>query len=123
MVLGWMRRRATRSVRQLVGEGSIVAIDDRANGFGVTSAGVVQIRGNGCLAASRDELVFVMWVPKRELRIPRARITGIERTRWHLGKTVGRELLLVRFTNERGEEDAAAWLVRDLPLWEATLGV
>lgn len=122
-MFGWLRRRAAGAVRQLVGDGAIVAIDERANGFGVESAGALQVRGNGCLALTDDELVFVMWLPKRVLRIPRERITAVERTRWHLGKTMGRDLLRVRFTNERGEPDSAAWLVRDLPLWEATLGV
>ncbi|HYH27368.1 MAG TPA: hypothetical protein VEA19_01170 [Actinomycetota bacterium] len=108
-------------VRAGLGVASILAIDERANGFGVESRGAFQIRGNGCLALTADELVFVLWLPRRELRIPRARITAVERTRWHLGKTVGRELLKVRFESEGGAPDSAAWLVRDLSLWEALL--
>ena len=96
-------------------------LDDSANFFGVESRGAGQIRGNGCLAATEDEVLFLMWLPRRQLRIPRDRITLIERTGSHLGKTVGRPLLLVRFTRDDGHADSAAWLVRDLAMWEAVL--
>jgi hypothetical protein len=122
LVLGWLRRRVAAGVRARLGEDRILLIDDRANSFGVESAGATQIRGNGCLAATADELVFVMWIPRRELRIRRERITAIERANSHLGKTVGRPLLRLRYLDEAGRPDSIALLVRDLPAWEATLG-
>lgn len=122
MILLRKRRRAiAAAVRARLGEGNVVAAEGSANFFGVESKGKAQIRGNGHLAASPDEILFVMWFPRRELSIPRHRVTGVERTRSHLGKTVGRELLRVRFTNDAGEADSAAWLVRDLAAWEAVL--
>ena len=96
-------------------------MDESANCFGIESAGAWQIRGNGCLAATGDEVLFIMWVPRRELLIPRTRIIAVERTRSHLGKTIGRPLLRVRFTNDSGDEDSVAWYVKDLPAWEAAL--
>jgi hypothetical protein len=62
LVLGWLRRRVAAGVRARLGEGRILLIDDRANSFGVESAGAIQIRGNGCLAATADEVVFLMWI-------------------------------------------------------------
>jgi hypothetical protein len=114
------RRAIAAGVRVRLGGGDVIA-DEFANFFGVESRGKGQVRGNGHLAASSDEIVFVMWVPRRELAIPRDRVTAVERTRSHLGKSVGRELLCVRFTNDAGEPDSAAWLVRDLAAWEAAL--
>ena len=96
-------------------------MDDGANTFGVESRGRAQIRGNGCLAATAKEIVFLMWFPRREVRIPRSAITAVERTKWHLGKSVGRTLLRVRFTNDEGRPDSVAWWVRDLPAWEELL--
>ncbi len=96
-------------------------MDDSANSFGVESRGAAQIRGNGCLALTADEVLFVMWLPLRELRISRDRITLVERARSHLGKRVGRPLLRVRFADDIGRDDSVAWLVRDLPAWEAAL--
>ncbi len=106
----------------MLGADRIVAIDEGANSFGVESRGPWQIRGNGCLAASDEEVVFVMWLPRRTLRFPRDRITGVERAWSHLGKTIGRPLLRVRFTGDDGQPDSVAWFVRDLPAWEAALG-
>ncbi len=106
----------------MLGAERIVAIDEAANSFGVESRGPWQIRGNGCMAASAEEVVFVMWVPRRTLRIPRDRITGVERASSHLGKTIGRPLLRVRFTDDDGQPDSVAWFVHDLPGWEAALG-
>ena len=96
-------------------------MDESAVSFGIESKGVWQVRGNGCLAATSEQVLFIMWLPRKELRIPRERVTAVERATSHLGKTIGRELLRIRFTNDSGQPDSAAWFVRDLPTWEATL--
>lgn len=116
-----LRRSAAAEVRAKLGD-AIVAIDEQANCFGVESAGVTQIRGNGCLAATADEVLFVRWLPRKEIRIPRDRIIGVERTSSQLGKTVGQPLLRVRFTDGQGRPDSVAWWVGDLSAWERTLG-
>ena len=121
MVLAWLRRRAAADVRARLGEDQILLIDEQANSFGIESRGLFQIRGNGCLAATEDEVVFMMWIPRRELRIPRDRITAVERVRSHLGKRIGRDLLRVRYVDEAGRPDSVAWFVHHLPTWEATL--
>lgn len=115
------RARVATEVQARLGAGRILLVEDRANSFGVESLGRGQIRGNGCLAATDDEILFVMWFPRREIRIPRDRVTSVERARAHLGKTVGRELIRVRFTNENGRPDSIAWWVSDPARWEAAL--
>jgi hypothetical protein len=121
VILGWLRRRAEARLRSMAGDRELELVDDSANSFGVESRGASQIRGNGCLGLTADEILFVMWLPRRELRIPRERISVVERARSHLGKTVGRPLLRVRFADEVGRDDSVALLVRDLPAWEAAL--
>jgi hypothetical protein len=115
------RRKVAEEVRSRLGFDGIVAMDDMANCFGVESAGMAQIRGNGCLAATDEEILFLMWVPRKELRIPRGQVTAVERTRSHLGKTIFRDLLRVRFVNDAGQPDSVAWYVRNLPEWDAAL--
>lgn len=115
------RERIAADVRARLGAGRILLMEDGANSFGVESRGRAQIRGNGCLAATADEILFLMWWPRREVRIPRRAVTGVERARSHLGKTVGHELLRVRFTNDEGRPDSIAWWVRDVSRWEALL--
>jgi hypothetical protein len=41
--------------------------EDDANSFGVESAGVWQVRGNGNLALTKRELLFAQWMPNRLL--------------------------------------------------------
>src|SRR5687768_21819 len=121
MLLKRWRSAASMDVRTRLGE--IVIQDESALFFGIQSRGARQLRGNGCLGASRAEVLFVMWwrAPRRTIRIERDRITAVERTRSHLGKRIGRDLLHVRFTNDQGQPDSIAWFVNDLPAWEAAL--
>ncbi|MFN2524725.1 MAG: hypothetical protein ABR505_00445 [Actinomycetota bacterium] len=121
MFLRKRRRSIAAEVRSRLGENDIIAFDESANFFGVESRGPAQLRGNGCLGASADEVLFIMWLPRRETHIPRAQITGVERTRSHLGKTIGSELLRIRFTNDEGSPDSIAWFVTELPAWESAL--
>ena len=116
-----LRDRAADEVRASLGAERVLLLEDGANSFGVESGGRWQIRGNGCLAVTADEILFVMWWPRREVRIPRSAITAVERAKSHLGKTVGRALLRVRFTNDEGRPDSVAWWVGDVSRWEAVL--
>ena len=88
-----------------------------ANSFGIESAGVWQVRGNGNLALTKHELLFAQWVPNRLLRIPRSSIVEVTTARSHLGKTVGRDLLKVVWLTDLGAEDSIALWVRDLEGW------
>lgn len=94
-----------------------------ANFFGQESKGRGQWRGNGVLILTTEELFFEMWLPKRILRIPLSSIQKIETVKAHLGKTRFKPLLKVVFTNEAGEQDSGAWLVRDLQDWIVTLNL
>lgn len=115
------RRQVAEEVRARLGESEILAIDESANCFGVESAGATQVRGNGCLAVTSDELLFIMWIPRKGISIPRPWITAVERADSHLGKRIFRPLLLVRYTDDQSRADSVAWHVRDLPAWEAVL--
>jgi len=88
-----------------------------ANFFGQESLKLRQVRGNGVIILTSNELYFEMWIPKRVYRILIHSIIDIEETKWHLRKTKNRSLLKIIFTNSMGETDSAAWIVRDLDLW------
>lgn len=105
----------------LVGDGPWVR-SDTVRSFGVTSAGRGQVRGTGTLVLGDDALVFALWVPKREWRIPRASIVGVDTPRGHLGKSSGRKLLRVHWITTDGAEDSIGLEVRDLDGWLAALG-
>ncbi|MHA1683569.1 MAG: hypothetical protein ACTSUE_21705 [Promethearchaeota archaeon] len=95
----------------------IIKSCDFANFFGVKSKGLKQVRGNGTLLLLEDELWFEMIIPRRQVRIPRSRITGVEVVKKFLGKRRAMSLMKVNFTNDDGIEDAAAWMVTNLDEW------
>lgn len=92
-----------------------------ANFFGRQSLGVAQIRGNGVLVLSEEVLYFKMWALDKELSIPLASITGVETPKIFLGRTKMRPLLKVNFKNKDGNDDAAAWLLKNLPHWQSAI--
>jgi len=118
LITGPLGRRARRHFEGL----EVLREEQGANSFGVESAGKAQVRGNGNLALTADELIFAQWIPNRVTRIPRPSILEVTTTRSHLGKTMGRKLLKVAWTNERAETDSIALWVRDLDGWLAALG-
>lgn len=91
------------------------------NGLGLQSRGRGQVRGNGRLVLTPEELHFRQWVPQRETTIPLAAVIAVGTERTWLGKWVGSTLLCVRWQTSDGGEDAMAWQVRDLEGWLAAL--
>jgi len=117
LITGRLSRRAQRHLAGL----EVLREEPGANSFGIESQGKVQVRGNGNLALTADELIFAQWIPNRVTRIPRASILEVTTAKSHLGKTVGRTLLKVTFTNEDAETDSIALWVSDLDGWLAAL--
>ncbi len=91
------------------------------NGLGLESGGRGQVRGNGKLVLTPDELSFRQWVPQRDTTIPLEAIVSVGTERTWLGKWVGATLLCVRWRTSDGSEDAMAWQVRDLEGWLAAI--
>ena len=115
-------RRARRLKAEMEAEvGDDAERSENVQGLGLESRGKGQVRGNGWLVLTADELRFRQWVPDRETRIPRSAITAVETDRWWLGKSVGVKLLIVRWRTPEGGDDAMAWRVRDLDSWLAAL--
>jgi hypothetical protein len=118
LLIGWiirLKRETATSLRKRYGA-AIVLIDEAANCFGIESRGVAQVRGNGCLVATSDEVCFAMWVPRREMVIQRTDVVAVEASRSHLGKSKGTRLLKVVYTTAAGR-DSVAWAIRDLDTW------
>jgi hypothetical protein len=99
------------------GSNDILMKDLTANSFGLESAGVWQVRGNGALVLTPTELQFFQFLPKSDVRIPLDAITEVTFTRSHLGKATIYKLLKVRFTLN-GKADSIAWFVADSKAWK-----
>ena len=107
-------------VAKIYSSDEIVYEDYRASNFGLESKGAAQQRGNGALILTAHQLHFFQLVPESDFRIPLDHIKEVKAVRSHLGKTVGRQLLYVRFTVEGGE-DAVAFSVSDIDAWLSKL--
>jgi hypothetical protein len=92
-------------------------IDRAASFFGQESRGATQMRGNGILILTDSDLIFEMWVPNRQFRIPLRSIQAIENPTSFLGKSRFTPLLKVVYINEQGAKDSMAWQVPDLAGW------
>jgi len=95
----------------------ILMKDLKANCFGVESAGLWQVRGNGGLVLTAQHLHFFMFLPKSELCVPLDTITELAITKSHLGKATLCDLLKVRFFAE-GKADSIAWYLTDPRAWK-----
>ena len=118
LITGRLRKRAEGHFAGLT-----LLREEDANSFGVESAGVWQVRGNGNLALTKHELLFAQWVPNRLLRIPRSSIAEVTTVRSPLGKTMRRDLLKVVWTTDLGTQDSIALWVGDLEGWLEALRV
>lgn len=94
--------------------------DLAANCFGLESAGIWQVRGNGGLVLTENELHFFMFLPRKEIRVPLDTITEITMTKSHLGKATIYTLLKVRFT-EQGKPNSVAWYLTDPQAWKTRI--
>ena len=94
---------------------------ENVRGLGLESRGPKQLRGNGRLVLTHDELRFRMLVPDRETVIPLASVIDVGAEKTWLGKWVGRRLFRVRWRTPDGGADAMAWEVRDLDAWVAAV--
>ena len=120
-MLGKLLGKTSAAEEAWAAAGNVLLSDDMANCFGVESLGAAQVRGNCCLALGPEQLVSVMWMPRRSLIIPRAAMRGVEVVRSHLGKTKGVPMVKLHFVNGQGANDSVAWIVRDQAAWVAQL--
>lgn len=99
--------------------GLTVERQSKATFYGLASAESTPVRGLGVLALTPDELVFVQFVPDREVRVPRGAISSATTATSFLDKTSERELLVVAWDGQ--SPDTGAWDVADVVDWQAAL--
>jgi len=120
MGIRWMGRRRMHKLLDSLDSEQVLALANGANFFGLESAGLGQVRGNGSLVLTDRRLLFEMWIPRRRISIPLHQIQTVETPRAFLGKTRFRRLLKVSFSAEAGQYDAAAWGLGNLhDFWAA----
>lgn len=113
-------RRMRNAYRARIDAVGPTELSGQANFFGQASEGKAQVRGLGTLLLTESEVVFAQLMPARELRVPRSSITSCRVTRHFLGKTQGRDLLIVMWESN-GMGDAAAFDTANISDWISRL--
>jgi hypothetical protein len=99
----------------------IILKETTANFFGLESRGSFQIRGNGVLVLTQDELWFSRFIKREDITIPTNTIQAVRLVDSHLGKRIlGRQLIYVQFQASEGS-DSAAWLVENPNRWQSAI--
>lgn len=117
LFLNQLKATVERRIAAVYAPGQILLKDLTANSFGLESAGVWQIRGNGALVLTRDCLHFFMFLPSRDFRVPLDAVTGVTFTKHHLAKATIFDLLKVVFSAD-GKQDSIAWYLSDPAAWK-----
>lgn len=120
LVFSAVRRTLQAEIRKRFSDDGVILSDLSANFFGRLSAGRGQIRGNGALVLTGEELFFLMALPRRRLSLPLADIERVRLGKSFLGKGVFHPLLKVEFVSPTGR-DEAAWAVKEPEKWQAAI--
>jgi hypothetical protein len=107
-VLDPLRIPTDDEVLERLGNSNIVVIDDMALFRGLASE-TLSVRGNGCLAATQDGILFVTWLPKRRIWIPRSKMVDVQ--------APSHSWLRLTFVDDDGRKDTAVWEVKDAESW------
>ena len=115
-----IRRKLQAHVQARFNPADIIGATTRANFLGVRSKGGGQIRGNGALVLTREQLFFVRAVPLKEFTLPLESIREVTLPRSFNGKSVLMPLLCVHYGSD-GVDDAMAWALKDPQRWKKAI--
>ncbi len=117
LVIWWLRRKKGAITRQWEREGILFLRGPAgANFSGLESKGMGQIRGNGFMALTNEDLRVTRAVPAAEWRIPHQYIKQVSLEPSFLGKQRGTPVLVVTFEAD-GQIDRLGVYVRDGAGW------
>jgi hypothetical protein len=103
-----------------LGRDRIQVIEPKAVGFATDPEDAGGLRGQGCLAANDETLLFVTTAGRKEFAIPRSAITSVESS--GDPRSPVKATLMVTYTGSEGEEVTAGWRLPDMPDWLTALG-
>lgn len=115
-----VQKKLKKHIQQQFQMDEIIGASTRANFFGTKSLGSRQLRGNGALVLTKDNIYFVRSLPSKEYSVPLKNIREISLPKSFNGKSVFRRLLCVHYYSE-GQEDAIAWAVDNPEKWKTAI--
>jgi len=98
-------------------KGSVIREDHFANFAGLSSKGAKQQRRSGILILTDEEIFFLAWLSKVEIRIPLSSVIRVDETKTHAGRWAAYPMFHIIYKNEDGKTDGAAWSVKNREEW------
>jgi hypothetical protein len=115
-----VRKKLERYIQENFEKKDVIGATTRANFFGVKSKGGKQIRGNGAIVLTKDQLFFIRAMPFKESIIPVNSIGQVSLPKIFNGKSAFSKLLCIHY-NIDGVEDSIAWSIRNPEKWKASI--
>ncbi len=115
-----VRKKLEHHIQKKFDKREIVGATTNANFFGKQSKGGKQIRGNGALILTKDEICFIRVAPFEEYKIPLKSVLEVSLPNSFNGKSVFSKLLCIQYKTG-SELDAVAWAVKIPESWEKSI--
>jgi hypothetical protein len=117
LVIWWLRRKQGKISRKWQREGvTFLRGPAMVNVWGLESEGLAQIRGNGVMALTGQELRIARLVPAKEWHLPHHSITHVALEPSFLGKRRTKPVLVITFA-KGGRTDRLGVYVRERQSW------
>lgn len=117
LLIWWLRRKKVAVTRQWEQEGVIFRRGPEAANFsGLESKGPAQVRGNGFIALTEQDLRVTRVLPPAEWHIPFPQIKTVTLEPSFLGKRRTSQVLVISFESD-GQPDRLGVYVSDGPAW------
>lgn len=120
LTLGDLRKRGKAEIAQAFPRGGVLRSEPMAVMLGLESRGQRRTSSSGPLVLTQHEIWFRQLEPKHTLRVPFASVLEVSLVRKHLGHSMKRDLVHVRF-KDGTNVDSVAWFVKAPAEWRASL--
>lgn len=101
-------------------EKAILGVSTQVNFLGQHSKRLTQIRGNGALILTQEQLTFILAFPQREYTIPLHQITKVTTRKSFLLKSYFTQLLVIHFFHDE-IEDSIAFEIKNRQQWHEAI--
>ncbi len=120
LLFSYTRKKLENHILKKFDKNDILGATTDANFFGEQSKGAKQLRGNGALILTKDQLYFARAVPFKEYTIPLKSVSKVSLPNSFNGRSILSTLLCIQYKTG-SESDAIAWAVKDPGSWKKAI--
>jgi hypothetical protein len=118
-----VRKKLGELIQRRFAEEDIIGATTKANCFGLKSLGSFQLRGNGALILTKEQVCFLMASPEKEYVVSLKSISSVSMPKSFNGKSVFSPLLHIQFFtgDDQKVQDEIAWVIHDPREWKDSI--